>query len=82
MGYPRNLVVCVRCIFVVVVPLVGWWAPEAVSLFFTYFFVYLQYCRVKLKKKKVGIPIVAQQVKNPTSICEDVGSIPDLAQWV
>ena len=29
-----------------------------------------------------GIPVVAQQVKNPTSIYEDVGSIPGLAQWV
>ena len=29
-----------------------------------------------------GIPIVAQQVKNPVNICEDVGSIPGLAQWV
>ena len=26
--------------------------------------------------------IVVQWVRNPTSIHEDVGSIPDLAQWV
>ena len=29
-----------------------------------------------------GVPIVAQQVKNPTSIHEDMSSIPGLAQWV
>ena len=29
-----------------------------------------------------GVPIVAQQVKNPMSILEDVGSIPGLTQWV
>ena len=29
-----------------------------------------------------GVPIVAQQVKNPTSIHEDEGSIPGLTQWV
>ena len=28
------------------------------------------------------VPIVAQQVKNPASIHEDVGLIPGLAQWV
>ena len=30
----------------------------------------------------MGVPIVAHWVTNPTSIHEDVGSIPSLAQWV
>ena len=29
-----------------------------------------------------GVPVVAQQVKNLTSIPEDSGLIPGLAQWV
>ena len=28
------------------------------------------------------VPVVAQWVKNPASIHEDVGSVPDLIQWV
>ena len=35
-----------------------------------------------LDSKKVGVSIAAQRVKNPTSIHEDAGSIPSLAQWV
>ena len=29
-----------------------------------------------------GVPFMAQQLTNPTRIHEDVGSIPDLTQWV
>ena len=35
-----------------------------------------------LERGLEGVPIVAQQVKNPTSIHVDVGLIPGLAQWV
>ena len=30
----------------------------------------------------IGVPIVGQWVKNPTSIHKDAGPIPGLAQWV
>ena len=29
-----------------------------------------------------GVPVVAQWIKNPTGIHEDVDSIPGLVQWV
>ena len=41
--------------------------------------------KTKRKTKKLeilGVPVAAQQVKDPTSIDEDVGSIPGLTQWV
>ena len=40
-------------------------------------------CKDKDKEQGIpGVPAVAQQVKNPTSVHEDEGSIPGLAQWV
>ena len=30
----------------------------------------------------LGVPVVAQQVTNPTGIHEVAGSIPGLSQWV
>ena len=33
-------------------------------------------------RKSVGVPVVAEQVKNPTSIHEDVGPNPGLTQGV
>ena len=42
-----------------------------------------QKTKKKKKKKKAwtGVPIVAQQLANPTRIHEDVGSIHGLPQW-
>ena len=37
---------------------------------------------IMFKKLTLGVPIVAQQVKNPTSVHEDVGWIPGFTQLV
>ena len=36
----------------------------------------------QIKKHPEGVPVVAQQLTNPTRNHEVVGSIPGLAQWV
>ena len=36
----------------------------------------------RLIRAKVGVPVVAQQLTNPTRNYEVTGSIPGLAQWV
>ena len=38
--------------------------------------------RQKQKLVVLGVPIVAQQLTNPTSIHENMGSIPGLTLWV
>ena len=49
------------------------------------------YTRMPIKKEKrvvyleyhyFGVPTMAQWLTNPTSIHENMGSIPGLAQWV
>ena len=47
-----------------------------------FFFKVKTYIFIKKKKKSIGVPIMAQRLTNLTSIQEDTGSIPGLAQWV
>ena len=36
----------------------------------------------QFKQQQERVPVVSQQVKNPTSIHEDAGLIPGLTHWV
>ena len=38
------------------------------------------WCRIR--NPDYGVPIVAQWVRNPTSIYEETGSIPGFTQWL
>ena len=42
-----------------------------------------QPCQIQqIKIQDAGVPVVAQQVKNPSRTYKDVALIPGLAQWV
>ena len=57
---------------------------SAMQVNLTFLFSLLMGCYIHkdLKIHILGVPIVAQQVKNPTRIHEDTNLITGLAQWV
>jgi len=64
-----------------------WHRPEAVTPVRTLawkllYIVGVALKKAKKKKKKLGVPVMAQWLTNPTRNHEVVGSIPALAQWV
>ena len=55
---------------------------EMFHIFIIFFERFTEFLKLKIKKKKKGVPVVVQPLTNLTSIHEDAGLISGLVQWV